>query len=92
VIDFLVDWGGGAKTVITTTHDLDIVEEIADDACVFQRGQIVAQGAPADLLRDTALLEGTNLIHAHRHTHDDGAVHVHPHRHVGHDHRSVIDE
>ncbi|NTV62483.1 MAG: energy-coupling factor ABC transporter ATP-binding protein [Oscillochloris sp.] len=86
VIDFLIGWGGGAKTVITATHDLDIVEEIADEACVFQHGRLIAQGLPAELLRDNDLLERTNLIHAHRHTHSDGQVHVHPHRHVGHDH------
>jgi cobalt/nickel transport system ATP-binding protein len=86
VVDFLVDWGGGAKTVITTTHDLDIVEEIADEAYIFQRGQIIAQGAPAELLRDDDLLQRTNLIHSHRHAHADGELHAHPHRHVGHAH------
>lgn len=87
VIDFLIGWGGGAKTVVTTTHDLDIVEEIADDCYVFQRGQVVAEGQPAMILRDGALLARTNLVHAHLHRHDDVAEHAHPHRHVGHDHR-----
>src|SRR5215208_5419891 len=72
VVDFLIGWAGGAKTVVTTTHDLDIVEEIADRGLVFQRGRILAEGAPADILRDTALLETTNLIHAHRHAHPGG--------------------
>ncbi|MEI8309012.1 MAG: ABC transporter ATP-binding protein, partial [Chloroflexales bacterium] len=85
VVDFLVGWGGGAKTVITTTHDLDIVEEIADDAFIFQGGLIVAEGTPAALLRDDDLLQRTNLIHSHRHAHTDGQLHAHPHRHVGHD-------
>ena len=86
VVDFLIGWAGGAKTVVTTTHDLDIVEEIADRGLVFQRGRIVAEGAPADILRDTALLEATNLIHAHRHAHPGGEMHMHPHRHMGHEH------
>src|SRR5215213_8641154 len=86
VVDFLVGWAGGAKTVVTATHDLDIVEEIADDSYVFQNGRIVAGGAPGDVLRDTALLERTNLIHAHRHSHGDGAMHAHAHRHLGHEH------
>jgi cobalt/nickel transport system ATP-binding protein len=89
VVDFLVGWSGGAKTVITTTHDLDIVEEIADQSMVFQNGRVVAEGRPADILADTALLEHTNLIHAHRHTHSDGAVHAHPHQHLGHAHSHV---
>jgi cobalt/nickel transport system ATP-binding protein len=86
VVDFLVGWAGGTKTVVTTTHDLDVVEEIADEGLVFQQGRIVARGAPGDLLRDTALLEHANLIHAHRHTHVDGAMHAHSHRHLGHEH------
>src|SRR3954468_8195100 len=86
VVDFLVGWAGGAKTVVTATHDLDIVEEIADESFVFQNGQIVSSGAPSDVLRDAALLERTNLIHAHRHSHDDGAMHAHAHRHLGHEH------
>jgi cobalt/nickel transport system ATP-binding protein len=89
VVDFLIGWSGGAKTVITTTHDLDIVEEIADQGLVFQNGRIVAEGRPADILADTALLARTNLIHAHRHTHPGGQIHAHPHRHLGHEHSHV---
>src|SRR4029078_8379997 len=47
VVDFLIGWSGGAKTVITATHDLDIVSEIADDSVVFQQGAVVAQGVPS---------------------------------------------
>lgn len=86
VVDFLIGWAGGAKTVVTATHDLDIVEEIADTSFVFQSGRIVAAGAPGDVLSDVALLERTNLIHAHRHTHADVGIHAHPHRHLGHEH------
>jgi cobalt/nickel transport system ATP-binding protein len=86
VVDFLVGWSGGAKTVITATHDLDIVEEIADESLVFQQGSVIAHGAPGLVLRDIDLLERTNLIHAHRHIHGDGAIHTHPHRHLGHEH------
>jgi cobalt/nickel transport system ATP-binding protein len=86
VVDFLIGWSGGAKTVITATHDLDIVAEIADESVVFQQGQVVGQGPPAQILSDAALLERTNLIHAHRHIHGDGAMHAHAHRHLGHEH------
>jgi cobalt/nickel transport system ATP-binding protein len=81
MVDFLVGWRGGAKTVITTTHQLDIVEDIADYCYVFESGRVVAEGAPSELLRDTALLERTNLIHVHRHVHPSGEVHSHPHVH-----------
>ena len=85
MIDFLVSCSGGRKTVITATHDLDLVEDIADSCHVFQRGRIVASGTPAEVLNDNALLLNTSLIHAHRHAHSPGELHSHPHRH-GHRH------
>jgi cobalt/nickel transport system ATP-binding protein len=81
MIDFLIGLRGGAKTVVTTTHDLDIVEDVADHCFVFQTGRVVAEGAPADLLRETSLLEQTNLVHAHRHVHPSGEIHSHAHLH-----------
>ncbi|GAB4206276.1 MAG: ABC transporter ATP-binding protein [Roseiflexaceae bacterium] len=62
VVDFLAGWGGGVKTVITATHDLETVAEIADQAFVFQKGRVVAQGLPADLLGNRELLRAANLI------------------------------
>ncbi|HYK48816.1 MAG TPA: energy-coupling factor ABC transporter ATP-binding protein, partial [Terriglobales bacterium] len=85
MIDFLVSCGGGRKTVVTATHDLDLVEDIADICHVFQSGRIVATGTPSAILNDEALLLRTNLIHAHRHAHAPGELHYHPHRH-GHRH------
>ena len=85
MIDFLVSCSGGKKTVVTATHDLDLVEDIADTCHVFQRGRIVATGTPSEILNDHALLLSTNLIHAHRHAHASGDLHSHPHRH-GHRH------
>jgi len=81
MIDFLVGWRGGAKTVIAATHHLDIIEDIADYCYVFQTGRVVAAGEPAQVLGETALLERTNLIHVHRHLHPSGEVHSHPHVH-----------
>jgi cobalt/nickel transport system ATP-binding protein len=85
MIDFLVGCSGGRKTVVTATHDLDLVEDIADYCHVFQRGRIVAGGAPAEIVKDRELLLRTNLVHAHRHAHASGELHSHPHRH-GHEH------
>jgi cobalt/nickel transport system ATP-binding protein len=85
MIDFLVGCSGGPKTVVTATHDLDLVEDIADICHVFQSGRIVATGTPSVILNDSALLLRTNLIHAHRHAHAPGELHSHPHRH-GHRH------
>ncbi len=86
VVDFLVGWGDGAKTTVTATHDLDIVEDIADYCYVFQNGRVAGEGTPAQILENSELLESTNLIHAHRHTHSSGETHSHTHFHRFHDH------
>ncbi|MBC7795321.1 MAG: ABC transporter ATP-binding protein [Pyrinomonadaceae bacterium] len=86
VIDFLIGWGNENKTVITATHDLDIVESIADHCFVFQNGRIVGSGTPREVLGNQELLEKTNLIHSHRHTHSASETHSHPHLHRFHEH------
>lgn len=80
VVDFLVRAQGSGRTVITATHDLDIVEDIADLCVVLQAGRVVASGAPADILADVDLLTRTRLLHAHRHGHHGGHSHHHLHR------------
>ena len=81
MIEFLIGARGGPKTIVTTTHDLDILEDTADHCIVFQTGRVVTEGAPAEVLRQTGLLEQTNLVHAHRHVHPSGEIHSHPHLH-----------
>jgi cobalt/nickel transport system ATP-binding protein len=81
MIDFLADWSGGLKTVVTATHDLDSVEDIADRCYVLLDGKVAAEGRPAEILRDTRTLERTSLMHVHRHRHASGEIHSHPHRH-----------
>ncbi|WP_322998207.1 ABC transporter ATP-binding protein [Castellaniella sp.] len=85
IIDLLVGWRGSGKTVITATHDLGLITDIADEAYVLHQGTLLARGAPADILADMALLRRARLVHAHRHVHADGSVHSHPHLH-GHGH------
>lgn len=81
MIDFLIGLRGGPKSVITSTHALDIVEDIADQCFVFQTGRVVAAGKPTEILGNTSLLEQTNLVHVHRHVHASGETHSHPHMH-----------
>ena len=87
LIDLIQSWKSTSKTVITATHQLDIVEDIADVLYVMQEGEIVASGAPSRILADSELLLRANLVHAHKHSHD-GIVHSHPHshRHSHHEH------
>jgi cobalt/nickel transport system ATP-binding protein len=81
IIDLLIGWGEGKKTVITATHDLGLVEDIADDCFLMQSGKVIAHGPPAGILGDEALLRGSNLIHEHRHAHPAMGIHTHPHTH-----------
>lgn len=81
LLESLIGWGGGSKTLVMATHDLDIVEDAADICVVMQRGSIVAQGTPGLILGDEQLLRRTGLIHAHRHRHTDGTTHLHAHFH-----------
>jgi cobalt/nickel transport system ATP-binding protein len=81
IIDLLIGWGEGKKTVITATHDLGLVEDIADDCFLLQSGTLVAHGAPAGILENETLLRSSNLIHEHRHAHPALGIHTHPHTH-----------
>jgi len=81
LIDLLIGWADGSKSVITATHHLGILEEIADRCFVLDHGRLAADRTPAELLADEDLLDRTNLIHAHRHRHGAAHVHSHAHRH-----------
>jgi len=87
-IDLVQEWKNTSKTVITATHQLDIVEDIAQTVFIMEAGSVAASGPSAEILMNTDLLLKANLVHAHRHTHD-GVEHSHPHshRHSHSDHR-----
>ena len=85
IIDMLVKAGTDGRTVITATHDLHIVEEIADTVYIIGRDKkIAASGPAAEILGNSGLLHDNNLVHIHSHSHHAGeAPHVHPHLHAG---------
>ncbi|MBI5327805.1 MAG: ABC transporter ATP-binding protein [Deltaproteobacteria bacterium] len=67
------------KTIIMATHDLSIVEDIADRVIVLSENHtIVADSKPAEVLRDKDMLLKVNIIHEHTHRHGD-VVHIHSH-------------
>lgn len=79
IIDLLIQANSRGKTIITSTHDLHIVEEISDIVYVFsQEKKITRFGHPEQILKDNQLLGDNNLIHIHSHKHRD-VVHAHPH-------------
>jgi len=84
IMDLLVQSHASGKTIVTSTHDLHIVEEIADTVYVFSKEQKIIQSGPADtILKDTLLLQAHNLVHIHAHRHKD-TMHKHPHVHLDH--------
>ncbi|HEY7208637.1 MAG TPA: ABC transporter ATP-binding protein [Bryobacteraceae bacterium] len=82
IVELLASWRGTAKTVITATHDLDSLEDIADRAIVLEQGRLVADATPLQILHDVPLLQRSRLIAAHHHTHPGGARQPHPHVHA----------
>jgi cobalt/nickel transport system ATP-binding protein len=80
LIDLIQNWKGSSKTVVTATHQIEIVEDIADRVIVLEQGSIAAAGTPQQILSDGELLLRANLVHAHRHTHGT-MTHSHPHLH-----------
>ena len=75
-------------TIVTATHDLNILPEIADRLIVFdEQHRIAAQGALPDILPDLQLLTRVNLIDpgAHRH---GRVLHSHEHTPSAHSHEA----
>lgn len=81
LVDFIISQGKAGRSVVTATHDLSIVDAIADRVFVFnEEHRLVTEGTPASILADERLLLDCNLVHDHRHIHLEGSVeHSHPH-------------
>jgi cobalt/nickel transport system ATP-binding protein len=81
LVDVILQAEAEGKTVVTATHDLHIVAEIARKVLVFgENRRILASGTPEEILTDRPLLLAANLVHLHRHAHDD-YWHAHEHEH-----------
>jgi cobalt/nickel transport system ATP-binding protein len=71
--------GEGGKTLVTATHELDIVPIIASRVVVLaENRRVLADGPTAGILADRDLLIRANLIHEHLHEHG-GVRHAHEH-------------
>lgn len=66
VVRFLRNCRGTSRTLVTATHHLDIVPEIADHCFVLQEGRLVAEGSPEEILGNETLLRSSELLHSHR--------------------------
>lgn len=86
LVEILVKLHRSGKTVITATHNLDIVKDISDRVIVLDEDHtIAAEGSAEEILRDRELLRRVNLIgehyHEHSHLETDGHGHSHFHHH-----------
>ncbi|MDR0838475.1 MAG: energy-coupling factor ABC transporter ATP-binding protein, partial [Oscillospiraceae bacterium] len=74
---FLKQLASSGKTVVTSTHDLELVREISTRAALFDENHaIAADGKTDDVLSDIDLLRRVNLVDRFYHKHGDGG-HVH---------------
>ncbi len=87
LLDFIDELTREGKTIITATHDLDIVEEIADRVVMFcEDHEITGDGVAREMLSNRERLIECNLIHEHRHRHAE-TEHAHHHLHrAAHEH------
>jgi cobalt/nickel transport system ATP-binding protein len=82
LIDTLVRLGQAGKTLVTATHDLEVIGEIADRVVVFgEDHRLAASGPAARILADRDLLLQVNLIDPRFHSHIHGGDHRHYHTH-----------
>jgi len=81
LIELLQDLAKAGKTIITATHDLDIIEQISTRAIVFGEDHAIKADSHCNaVMNDLDLLMSTNLIHRHMHRHGR-LMHEHLHLH-----------
>lgn len=82
IVELLASWTDGKRTVITATHDLDSLEDLADRCYLLENGRVAGIGDPLAILHNVGLLERSGLIRAHHHVHAHPAQAEKPHPHV----------
>jgi len=66
IMDVLNEEHAAGKTIVMATHDLHIVEEIADTIHVFGSDKkIIRSGSAEEILSDHGFLKENNLMHEH---------------------------
>jgi cobalt/nickel transport system ATP-binding protein len=64
LIELIEQLSGAGKTIVHATHDLDVLDRIADRCLVFgEDHRIVAEGTPGEVLGERTLLLEVNLVH-----------------------------
>jgi cobalt/nickel transport system ATP-binding protein len=81
IIDLLYALNNAGKTLIISTHDLSLVNELnARVAVLSEEHKIEKIGTAEDVLKDHELLLKVNLVHRHIHYHGE-IMHRHIHSH-----------
>jgi len=63
LVEFLVHLNKSGKTIITSTHDLELVSEISNRAILFGESHTIVADMPSEnLLEDIELLKEVNLV------------------------------
>ncbi len=82
LVELLAKLHESGKTLITATHNLELVQELSTRAVLFdQTHSVVADRPTKDLLSDTNLLISVNLVDDYYHEHT-GMDHSHFHTHA----------
>lgn len=80
LVSFLVRLNKAGKTLIVSTHNLELVQEISSRAILFgEDHSLAADLTTARLMDDIDLLKRVNLVDEYYHRHEDGG---HSHFHI----------
>jgi cobalt/nickel transport system ATP-binding protein len=80
-IELLLELNRAGKTIIFTTHQLDLIDHLQPRVAVLSDDHTIRKtGTASEILGDEALLIDVNLIHEHIHKHG-GEEHKHYHSH-----------
>jgi cobalt/nickel transport system ATP-binding protein len=80
-IELLHELNQAGKTIIFTTHQLDLIDHLEPRVAVLSDDHSIRKtGTASEILSDEELLISVNLIHAHSHKHGD-KEHMHYHSH-----------
>ena len=81
IIGLLVELNHAGKTIIFTTHNLELVEHLQPRVAVISEEHTVTKtGTAAEILQDHDFLVSVNLVHEHFHRHGS-EEHSHYHSH-----------
>jgi cobalt/nickel transport system ATP-binding protein len=79
LIGLIEEFKALGKTLVISTHDLSLVEDLSDRVVLLDESHgVAAVGGSLGILKDKDLLLRVNVIHEHTHRHGD-VLHTHSH-------------